>query len=451
MNAAADSVLLSGGRFGAPTSEAMTMKSIRTRVCSVLSAAAIAGGVPAQEKPPAAVEKLLVEIDAALGLPSAAPRARKIEGDYSIVFDGQAGGKPIAEGAFREFYAGDDRARHVSGMGSYGNLERGVQQDLVWEVDPAMGAKVHRAHHGDAVRRFYGVMGGVSPRVLYAAFERVDDKVVDGVKCRVLRMTPKKGKPDTWCVDEQGRVVQFETALPAPESSAPETGLDDLMPAVVTFSDWRAVGAAQVPFVRRMKMGPAIISFVCKTVSDGAALDAKTFAPPEAVSKVEVKTAEPAFGDDGKPNYQVVERPEQLVASIRVTCKAKDLSKQLAGLLPEVMAHITATGTQMGGAPFTRYHKIDGDTMDIEVGIPITAKIEEGDRVKNGKLPKGRVATAWHVGPYDKLKQAHEGLMAFAKAEKLEATGGPWEIYWTDPGMVPDPQKWRTQLFLPVK
>ena len=57
---------------------------------------------------------------------------------------------------------------------------------------------------------------------------------------------------------------------------------------------------------------------------------------------------------------------------------------------------------------------------------------------------------AWHTGPYEKLADAHKALMGYAQANKLEQKGGPWEVYWTDPGMVPDPAKWRTQLFLPV-
>ena len=34
---------------------------------------------------------------------------------------------------------------------------------------------------------------------------------------------------------------------------------------------------------------------------------------------------------------------------------------------------------------------------------------------------------------------------------KLTPRAGPWETCWTDPGMVPDPAKWKAQLFLPVE
>ena len=35
--------------------------------------------------------------------------------------------------------------------------------------------------------------------------------------------------------------------------------------------------------------------------------------------------------------------------------------------------------------------------------------------------------------------------------QKLKARGGVFEVFWTDPGMVPDPAKWRTQIFAPIE
>jgi effector-binding domain-containing protein len=58
---------------------------------------------------------------------------------------------------------------------------------------------------------------------------------------------------------------------------------------------------------------------------------------------------------------------------------------------------------------------------------------------------------AWHVGPYEKLADAHQSLRAYVDAHRMQARGGLWEVYWTDPGIVPDPSKWRTQLFMPIE
>jgi hypothetical protein len=40
--------------------------------------------------------------------------------------------------------------------------------------------------------------------------------------------------------------------------------------------------------------------------------------------------------------------------------------------------------------------------------------------------------------------------MAYLDEHGLERRGAPWEEYWTDPGMEPDPAKWRTKLVWPI-
>ena len=56
----------------------------------------------------------------------------------------------------------------------------------------------------------------------------------------------------------------------------------------------------------------------------------------------------------------------------------------------------------------------------------------------------------WHVGPDHTISKSHLALQAWAGEQAVEIDNTPWEVYWTDPGMEPDPNKWRTQLFLPV-
>jgi effector-binding domain-containing protein len=81
----------------------------------------------------------------------------------------------------------------------------------------------------------------------------------------------------------------------------------------------------------------------------------------------------------------------------------------------------------------------------------VQQRIDEKGRVKNSQLPAGKTISCWHIGPYDKLSVAHEGLQQRLVATQRKARGGPWEVYWTDPGMVPDASKWKTQLFAPVE
>lgn len=457
MNTPRPFVLLVGDdpQSGAPDSRQPTYPMKTTRIAFLVPAITFAMLPPqsltAQDKPTPAVEALLKKIDSMCGQPAGKARSLTITGTYAIRFEGAATDTPVAQGTYKEHYVGDHLARHKSDMGEHGALERGVAKNLVWEVDPAMGAKVHLAVHAGAVRRHFAIMAGRSPRSMYQKFEQVDTEHVDGSKHTVLRMTPKVGKPDTWFVTSDGRVSRIDTALPSPESSGAGTGLDDMMAATILFDDWRKVGDAMLPHARKMKMGPAIVSYTCKKIATGGKIPDATFVPPTAIGKLDRTAAAPAFGADGKPNYQVVERKPQHVASIRVKCKPSEVAQQLATLLPEVMTQVSASGAQIAGAPFSRYHKMGKDVMELEAGVPVKKPFEERGRVKNSKLPGGKVASCWHVGPYHQLGSAHAGLTAYIVKNQLEANGGPWEIYWTDPGMVKDTSKWRTQLFAPLK
>jgi effector-binding domain-containing protein len=275
---------------------------------------------------------------------------------------------------------------------------------------------------------------------------------LDGREHAVLRMTPAEGKADVWYVDAgSGHVTRIDIALPAPESADATFGLDDSMDSQITFGDWRRVGGVQFPHRRTLKMGPATVAFTCTKVAAGVPTDPAAFTPPKAVLGLESRPATRAFDAAGKATCQIVERDAQLVASIRVKCKPDEISATLAVLLPEVMAHLNATGARVAGAPFSRYHAFGETEIDLEAGIPVAKPITEKGRVKNGELPAGKAVTVWHVGPYEKLGDAHGSLQAYVAANRLTSRGGPWEIYWTDPGMVPDPAKWRTQLFVAIE
>lgn len=393
---------------------------------------------------------LVAKLDAARGA-AKLPATLVVEGTFAVRFEGAANDQPVAEGPFRDVFAGTDRARHRSSMGEFGALERGLTPDLVWEVDPALGAKRYDGAAGRTVRRWFAILRGQSPTTLYRRIEHAGTREVDGCECAVLRMTPAEGAAETWYVDPAtGQLRGVDMALPSPDSAGAVFDMAETIDARLRLSDWREVEGISWPHRRRLEMGPATVVSTCTSIAPGAALEGEAFAVPEAVRKLPERVAgRPVDAAEG-PTYLVVDRPAQPVVSIRTKCRPDEISKTLAVLLPEVMAHITATGGRISGPPFSRYHGFSATAVDLEAGIPVAAPVAEKGRVKNGELPAGRTLTAWHIGPYDRLGAAHEALQAHAAAEELQPAGAPWEVYWTDPGMVPDSAKWRTQLFLPI-
>jgi effector-binding domain-containing protein len=305
---------------------------------------------------------------------------------------------------------------------------------------------VLRRTHAAAARRYFALVRGDDPRAIYQQIEKTGVQQVDGRECTVLRMTPAEGKTDTWFVDADGTLVRVDTALPAPESAEAAFGMDDLPDTSIAFAEWMESGGGRFAKKRVLTMGKAMVTTTFEAIAVGEPIDAAKFSPPEAVAKL-AKEPPPAEG----PSYQVAERTAQPVASIRTNVKVAEVSQQLGILLPEVGKQLMACGAKGVGAPFARYHSIQDGVIDLEAGIAVQQPIEEKGRVKNSELPGGKCVSCWHVGPYDKLSGSRDALLAHLASNDMKARGGSWMVFWTDPGMVPDPTKWKTQLFAPIE
>ena len=55
-------------------------------------------------------------------------------------------------------------------------------------------------------------------------------------------------------------------------------------------------------------------------------------------------------------------------------------------------------------------------------------------RVMPSSTPAGTVATTTHLGPYDRLGEAHAAILTVCKERGLALAGPSWEVYghWTD-------------------
>lgn len=152
--------------------------------------------------------------------------------------------------------------------------------------------------------------------------------------------------------------------------------------------------------------------------------------------------------------YQIETRTlePQPIVLMRRECTPDEIQETLAQALPGAFGYVIERGQQPVGPPLTRYlsHDPEAGKMVIEGACPVATPLEgEGD-IEAGELPGGEVAFTWHVGPYDRLGEAHTALCEWLAENGRQAAGPPWEVYWTDPGQEPDPGKWRTEVLLPI-
>ena len=151
------------------------------------------------------------------------------------------------------------------------------------------------------------------------------------------------------------------------------------------------------------------------------------------------------------PEFRTKQIEAQPIAGIRTTTTMDKIAEVMGPLFGEVHGYLQQNGQAPAGMPFAIYHEMDGNTLDLECGMPVAAPVTGTDRIRAGELPGGTAATVTHTGPYDDLGQTWAALTAWMKSQGLEAAGAPWEVYVTDPGAEPDPSKWRTDIFFPVR
>lgn len=130
-----------------------------------------------------------------------------------------------------------------------------------------------------------------------------------------------------------------------------------------------------------------------------------------------------------------------------------EVQQAMAKALPAAFAACTANGWQMTGPPMTRYPdpSMGGPTMTLESGLPVAGPVEAPEGLDVVQTTAGPVAVFIHRGIYETLGQTWQAAFGWVGANGRTLAGAPWESYLTDPGSVPDPADWVTEVCLPLQ
>lgn len=141
---------------------------------------------------------------------------------------------------------------------------------------------------------------------------------------------------------------------------------------------------------------------------------------------------------------------DQLTAVVRFSISHSEMGGVVSSGYKEVMGAITAQGIAPAGPWFTHHLKMDFETHDFEVGVPVSYPVSPMGRVEPGRWPASIVARAVLHGSYENLGAAWIELNAWIATEGH--TPGPdlWECYVRGPESSPDPDTWRTELNRPL-
>ena len=137
-------------------------------------------------------------------------------------------------------------------------------------------------------------------------------------------------------------------------------------------------------------------------------------------------------------------RNEQYYVSIGKHVIQKKIPDQLPPLIPELFNWLKSKKLAPAGAPFFRYLNMDGDKMEVEVGIPVDSQVAGDSNVHPGSFPPGKYISVKYTGPYENLPRVHSELSKWKEKNNIKVKGGVTEFYPTDPVAEPDPEKWQT-------
>lgn len=147
----------------------------------------------------------------------------------------------------------------------------------------------------------------------------------------------------------------------------------------------------------------------------------------------------------------------QHLAVMRARATYQDLGGKIRNILADnaVYAFIEKAGISPYGHNVIVYWDEEeksllstDEGLMIEVGVQVASAFQSDGRVTCSATPGGTVATAIHMGPYDKLTEAHAAIREWCRQDKRPIAGPNWEVYghWND-----DPGKLRTDVFYLLK
>jgi effector-binding domain-containing protein len=147
---------------------------------------------------------------------------------------------------------------------------------------------------------------------------------------------------------------------------------------------------------------------------------------------------------------EIAQTQTQLAAVIRLTIPRREIQSVMGPAIGEVIAAVTAQGIGPAGPVFSHHFRMDPETFDFEVGVPVRAPVTATGRVKPGQLPATKVARTVYHGGYECLGAAWGEFKSWIAAQGHTAAPSLWECYLTGPESGPDPAQWRTELNQPL-
>ena len=138
-------------------------------------------------------------------------------------------------------------------------------------------------------------------------------------------------------------------------------------------------------------------------------------------------------------------------AAIREKMPFDEVDSRMNEMYQTVAIYVAGTTARISGPPFAVYHEMKSDTIDLECGYPVSELILPEEPVRTGIFKTTRCARVDYYGHHQNLEEAHTAIQQWVAKHGFKMIGAPVEQYITDAAAEPNPEKWYTKIYYPVK
>lgn len=135
---------------------------------------------------------------------------------------------------------------------------------------------------------------------------------------------------------------------------------------------------------------------------------------------------------------------------VRLTTPFSKLSEKMGEVYNEITSYAQKKGIEFSGDPYAMYYNMDIEALDVEMGFPVDGENTGEGRITTGEIPGGIIASAVHVGPYEKIEGTYKNLLEYIKTEGREVHDWMYEYYLKSP-MEVKPEELQTRICYPLK
>lgn len=147
---------------------------------------------------------------------------------------------------------------------------------------------------------------------------------------------------------------------------------------------------------------------------------------------------------------ELKEQPAQNTLSIRTRSAVGDLPGVMGRVFAEIIQYLAGVGENPDGPPYAAYYNMDMQDLDIEIGFPVSKKLDGRGEIQSGEIPGGQFAACLYTGPYSGIAPAYTALSEWIKSQDFTTTGVAYEFYITDPATTPADEL-QTQIIFPLE